>query len=213
MIAITDVRCFSKGTAQDLMVISRAFRRRLKQSTSISDQCFDIVEDQTVWSITSSQDPERSYFVVRTRADCSVVSEQTGDASVVAQTHNAALQCVSYKISKSCRYTFSCGCHDYINGSTCKHVLKISSFIGLWNPHRTSFHAIGPVVDYSQESNVENEQFDDVDCFEHVEVPNEDDQPVEQERPSNENSISERVSAEVGQIISTLDVNANIAIV
>ena len=42
-----------------------------------------------------------------------------------------------FQLTKSCRHTFSCGCIDYVNGFTCKHILKVAAVSGLWNPAQT----------------------------------------------------------------------------
>ena len=37
---------------------------------------------------------------------------------------------------------FSCSWDDYLNGDNCKHILKVSSFLGIWDPARTSLYQI-----------------------------------------------------------------------
>jgi hypothetical protein len=121
------------------MGISRTLRRRTKESIMIGDGTIEQIEPDTVWSIKSVRDPARSYFVVRTLGECS----GTGSSSLVLEleSSNVVGACAAFSLAKACRHTFTCSCHDYSSGSnTCKHVLKLSAFLGLWNPRAASLN-------------------------------------------------------------------------
>jgi hypothetical protein len=123
------------------MGISRAFRKRIKESVKIQDCSVTAVDEDDdenkPWSVTSSTDPERSYFVVRNSSKC-LGTSVSSDSSGFDPESCGKDPCVAFKLSQACRHSFSCGCDDYDHGSTCKHILKIAAITGSWNPAQTS---------------------------------------------------------------------------
>ena len=74
--------------------------------------------------------------MVRTASVCSQNSD-----NLLCSTWNGQGCCIAFKLARSCRHSFSCGCDDFQNGSTCKHILKVAATIGLWNPAQTSLQS------------------------------------------------------------------------
>ena len=121
------------------MGISRSLRRRIKETILIDDAKVETIDSDSVWTISSTRHQERSYFVVRTAIEC---------------CFNEPGPCIAFTLSKACRHTFSCSCHDHINGNTCKHVLKISAFLGLWDPKLASLNTNRNTDDVPMDENV-----------------------------------------------------------
>jgi hypothetical protein len=126
-----------QGSAQDLMGISRSFRRRIKQTIQMEDVQATVVEEGLVWSIPSSSDLQRSYFLVKQISSC---FDSTQSGFELEEQQETTDPCVAFQIAKTCRHSYSCGCSDYLNGSTCKHILRLSAIQGLWNPALASLH-------------------------------------------------------------------------
>jgi hypothetical protein len=120
------------------MGICRAFRKRIKESIQMQDGDVALLEDNSVWSITSSSHPDVNYFVVRQNLHCNDVSDL--GSGELQQPHESSMPCIAFGLARACRHTFSCGCHDYLNGHTCKHVLKVAAVLGLWNPKSVCLH-------------------------------------------------------------------------
>ena len=108
-----------------------------QECIQIPDTFISKIEDGVVWSvIKTSESSPQSYFVVKKEAQCygyqrktSLQSEQYSDED---RTTNGP--CLSFKMAKACRHTFSCGCSDYLNGNHCRHILKIATYSGHWHP-------------------------------------------------------------------------------
>src|SRR5689334_13955798 len=120
------------------MGISRTLRRKIKETIKLNDIRIEEIDCDPVWSISSARDPETSYFVVSTNSECVGSSDLGGLETDRSEASNGS--CIAFTLSKSCRHIYSCGCHDYLNGQTCKHILKIAAYRGLWKPASVCLH-------------------------------------------------------------------------
>jgi hypothetical protein len=209
---ISNLRISRKGTAQDLMGISRILRSTIKASTKIEDSAIDLVEDATIWSVISSRDPDAKYFVVRSSSVCAGRSASSDPEEFEPESTGNG-PCVSYKISKSCRHIFSCGCRNYANGHTCKHILKISASLRLWDPCRATLHTNDNLHAPVEEFPTVDSHADDSDCglqsAENNTADNYDNEPAEDtihEQKDNINLIRNTLSVSSSHSLVTKDV-------
>src|SRR5689334_13711532 len=121
------------GTGQDLMGISRVLRARIKEAIKMTANHIQVIESDSVWSISSSSNTETNYFIVKKASECGGMSDNAGFESECGglsdnagfelfDSHDSGGPCIAFKLAKCCRHTLSCSCGDYLNGHTCKHI-------------------------------------------------------------------------------------------
>ena len=141
---------FRKGRAQDLMECSRGLRSAIKLSMRIHDSAVVIVDQGTSWAIQSSTDRERSYYILKIHSSCSGDADRLDALPTDCPESADEERCLCFRLTNCCRHMFSCSWDDYLNGDNCKHILKVSSFLGSWDLARTTLyqadlrHAFGP---------------------------------------------------------------------